>query len=1088
MKKSLLILFCIICINKIHSQTNWQLLNPKPTANTGKDVEFVTTNIGYIITSNELLETIDAGNTWLKKQDISSGNDMDFYNTTGYVVGNYGYVLKSVDNGVSWSQISTGFNSNFNTINIIDDNNIILSTSNSIVKTDDGGTTWQSLSIPNSAVNKTYFTSSLVGHAVCKNGIILKTIDGGQNWYITRDNSNIIPSDYFTVYFVNENIGFSTQEHNYMFKTTDGGETWVEVAGINDAIYSIYFLDENIGYATGGHGVIFKTIDSGNTWTWAGFQNGRYGNTSMYGIYFLDSNIGYATGARGRIIKTIDGGNTWTQHSQTYNDFRQLQFIDSNIGYAQSGSHFYKTTDGGNNWNLTGSLSIGTTVFAGSFTFINENLGYATTAGANGGRVFKTIDGGVTWSILRNGYDVIDNGINSIFFLDANNGFVSGGGGSNSYSRRVMKTTDGGDNWTQVLSQISFGHIQFVNDMVGYGNRIGYLDGAMYKTIDGGNTWSLNIEVDEDINAFHFVDENNGYFVGDQGLIYKTNDGGTNWEELEIPYEWYTKVKFYSKNVGYIADEDGKLYKTENGGLNWEYLTQQYTINSIELINDKIYTAGTNGKIYRSDVEFETIILHVNPAENITNSNTTLTGNATSNGESISNIQFEYSTDYSFNNIISTTPSTVDTNESLNVSIDLINLEPNTTYYYRLTGTQNSNNNSSQILSFTTLPDYEITTNFTYNYSSTTAEISGNIVSNGYDITNVEFQYGTSSDVIDNTLNGTPTSVLGNTTENVTASLINLEPETQYFYRIKATHQGDEIYGDILSFTTNPEFNINLYSPNINGTDVTLSAYLNSYNQDITDIVFEYGTIDYENNISTNPSQVSANSSNYVSATITNLDTNSNYYYRLKAMHNGEVIYSEERVFNFLGDIIIVSGTIEETQTNSLELKGLINSYGGYLTNIHFEYGITNSFGSSIMGTPNFAYGYSTNLIKATIDNILSNQTYYYRLVATNNGNIIYSDTYQFTTGTLSLTDFDLEQEISIYPNPANVFVNIKSNISEKVKSIELYNALGQRIYYRNVFKVSDIKINVSNFRKGLYFIKVNLENNNAVSSKLILN
>ena len=1079
MKKSLLILFCIICINKIHSQTNWELLNPKPTANTGKDVEFVTTNIGYIITSNELLETIDAGSTWLKKQNISSGNDMNFYNTTGYVVGNYGYVLKSVDNGVSWSQISTGFNSSFNTVNIIDDNNIILSTSNSIVKTNDGGTTWESLSIPNSAVNKTSFTSSLVGHAVCNNGIILKTIDGGQNWYITRDNSNITPSDYFTVYFVNENIGFSTQEHSDMFKTTDGGETWVEVTGINDAIYSIYFFDENIGYATGDHGVIFKTIDSGNTWTWAGFQNGRYGNTSMYGIYFQDSNIGYATGARGRIIKTTDGGNTWVSHSENYNDFNDLKIFNNGTGFARSGNNYFKTTDFGNNWSFISSVDHYSS--AVEMFFLNDQIGFSLGNGSIED-LFKTTDGGNTW-IEINIYGI--DTANDVLYLNENVGFVSGGFNQ----KKVMKTNDGGNTWSEVLDQ-NLGQIQFVNDLVGYGNRIGNYYGAMYKTIDGGDTWNISLELEgKDINAFHFVDENNGYFVGDQGLIYKTNDGGTNWEELEIPYEWYTKVNFYSKNVGYIADEDGKLYKTENGGLNWEYLTQQYTINSIEFNNDKIYTAVTNGKIYRSDVEYETIILHVNAAENITNSSTSLTGNVTSNGESISNIQFEYSIDYSFSNIISTTPSTVDANESLNVSTDLINLESNTTYYYRLTGTQNSNNNSSQILSFTTLPDYEITTNFTNNYSSTTAEISGNIASNGFDITNVEFQYGTSSDVLDNTLNGTPTSVLGNTTENVTASLINLEPETQYFYRIKATHQGDEIYGDILSFTTYPEFNLNLYSPNINGTDVTLSAYLTSYNQDITNIVFEYGTIDYENNISTNPSQVNANSSNYVSATITNLDTNSNYYYRLKAMHNGEVIYSEERVFNFSGDIIIVSGTIEETQVNYLELKGLINSYGAYLTNIHFEYGITDTFGSSIMGTPNFAYGYSTNLIKATIDNILSNQTYYYRLVATNNGNTIYSGTYQFTTGTLSISDFSIDELISVYPNPANKFVNIQLKSSEQINSIVLYNVLGKLIYKENKPNNSEaIKIDISNFGKGIYFLKVNFTNNKTISKKLILN
>lgn len=231
MKKNLIILFCIfICINKIHSQTNWELLNPKPTVDVGKDVDFVTNNIGYIITSNELLETQDAGITWLKKQDIYSGNDMSFYNTTGYVVGNNGYVLKSADNGTSWNQISIGYDGNFNTVTIIDNNNIILSTSNSIIKTNNGGSTWESLSVPNVTLIKTFFTSSLIGHATCNNGTILKTIDGGLNWHTTLSlNSN--PSNFFTVYFVNEKIGFSSHAYTDLYKTIDGGETWIQFSG-----------------------------------------------------------------------------------------------------------------------------------------------------------------------------------------------------------------------------------------------------------------------------------------------------------------------------------------------------------------------------------------------------------------------------------------------------------------------------------------------------------------------------------------------------------------------------------------------------------------------------------------------------------------------------------------------------------------------------------------------------------------------------------------------------------------------------------------------------------------------------------------
>lgn len=627
MKKSLLILFCIaVSINKVHSQTNWELLNPKPTANTGKDVEFVTSNIGFIITSNELLETTDAGNNWLKKQNISSGNDMSIYNSTGYIVGNNGYVLKSTDNGASWNQISTGFNSSFNTVNIIDHNNIVLSSSNSIVKTDDGGFTWESISIPISGVNinKTSFTNSLVGHAVCNNGIILKTIDGGLNWYITKDDSNITPSDYFTVYFINDSTGFATREHYDIYKTTDAGETWVEISIPGQAIFDFHFLDENNGFATGDHGATFKTNNGGTTWEYIFFQDGLFGGTSMYGIYFQDNNVGYATGQRGRIVKTTDGGNTWTPHSISYIDFRQIQFVDNNVGYAQSRENFYKTIDAGVTWFLIGSLSLGTSVYSSDFTFVNENLGYATTGGPYGGHVFKTIDGGATWSALNNGFDIIDEGITAIYFLDEDKGFISGGFNQ----KKVMKTIDGGNNWTQVSNQV-FGHIQFANDLIGYGNRIGNYYAAMYKTIDGGDTWNISLELEgENIIAFDFVDENNGYFVGDQGLIYKTNNGGSNWEELEIPYEWYTQVKFYTEDIGFIADEDGKLYKTEDGGINWHFLTQQYKINSIDLISNYIFTAGTKGKIYRGETgvlnienfaQDQKVLIYPNPATNFVN-------------------------------------------------------------------------------------------------------------------------------------------------------------------------------------------------------------------------------------------------------------------------------------------------------------------------------------------------------------------------------------------------------------------------------------------------------------------------------------
>ena len=1082
--KNLVFVSAFFCFSlHIHSQTNWELLNPKPSSNNGLDIRFVSSSNGYIINSNEILETLDAGISWQKKQNINSGNDLNFYSTIGFIVGNNGYVLKSNDGGTSWSQISTGFSDNFNTVNIINETDIIISTSNSIIKSSDGGLTWTNKTIPNSTVNKTFFVTPLIGHAACNNGTMLKTVDGGVNWYVTQS-SNSFPSDLLMVYFINQNIGFYTKQHSDMYKTIDGGETWSKVNEISDPIYAISFLNENIGYATGEYGVIFKTIDGGSTWQWASFQNGRIDGTSLYDIHFLDSNVGFATGARGRIIKTTDGGNTWTQNSPTYNNINKIHLFDSGIGYIQVGNIFFKTLNEGKDWPQVGTPNHYS--YCSNFYFVNENIGYSIGGGTTSisGDVFKTTAGGITWNKL--GIEV-DEGLSSIFFINENTGFISGG-----FNRKkTLKTIDGGITWQEVLTQ-EFGQIQFLNNQVGFAHRIGYSGGRMYKTTDGGNTWNINIDVNENINSFHFLDENNGYFAGDNGLMYKSKNGGITWEKLTVPYVYFKFIKFYSKNVGYIFDDYGRLYKTTNGGAKWENLT---TINSygspsnyIDIVLKDIYVGGSNGKILKSEISFDPVSILANPVLNLSNKGATLSGNVASNEGLIQNIRFEYGTNYALANIKNTNPNSVTFDSSLDISSDLTNLSPNTTYFYKVVATYNNIDYSSQILSFTTLPDFVVSMNDIYTYSSNTAEVSGNIKSNENEISNIEFQYGTKADFSEFSILPLNTLVAGNTNQNITSNLSNLIPETTYYLRIKAVHKGLNIYSPVKSFKTRAEYTINLYSPNISGNNVTLSAYITSYNKKITNIVFEYGTINYENSISTAINQIPLNTSNHVSATIANLDPNLTYYYRIKALNGTDIIYSKGNVFNTSGNVIMVSNPTIET-TSAINFVGLINGYGKYLTNIQFEYGLTDSYGSTINGLPNYAFGYETSTITATVTNLLPNQTYFYRLIATYNGNKLYSSKYQFTTSTLNIDDFDIDNnKITLYPNPTNDEVNITSNGIKNVASIILIDITGKVLMTQdNPNQKNNFKILLSNQVKGTYIVKVLFSDNTISSKKLIL-
>jgi hypothetical protein len=58
----------------------------------------------------------------------------------------------------------------------------------------------------------------------------------------------------------------------------------------------------------------------------------------------------------------------------------------------------------------------------------------------------------------------------------------------------------------------------------------------------------------------------------------------------------------------------------------------------------------------------------------------------------------------------------------------------------------------------------------------------------------------------------------------------------------------------------------------------------------------------------------------------------------------------------------------------------------------------------------------------------------------------------------------------NIYPNPTSNTINIDIDNSSDITSIEIYNAIGQRIYHTNNFKN---QIDISEFQSGVYFLSI---------------
>jgi photosystem II stability/assembly factor-like uncharacterized protein len=180
----------------------------------------------------------------------------------------------------------------------------------------------------------------------------------------------------------------------------------------------------------------------------------------------------------------------------------------------------------------------------------------ALVVGENG-KIYQTLDYGANWSEEDSG--VIQD-LNAIEFN--NQVIVAGDSGT------VL--VNNGDSWID-------------NSIEGAGNlydlSIPYFDSLANSVIfvsgTGGEIWKWNNSSWEDLSNFtgttndiyaiDFVNENEGFAVGADGLIIATIDGGKSWEIRESP-EKFKELSFYDVIIfGYQGNPISALIVGENG-------------------------------------------------------------------------------------------------------------------------------------------------------------------------------------------------------------------------------------------------------------------------------------------------------------------------------------------------------------------------------------------------------------------------------------------------------------------------------------------------------------------------------------------
>ena len=188
--------------------------------------------------------------------------------------------------------------------------------------------------------------------------------------------------------------------------------------------------------------------------------------------------------------------------------------------------------------------------------------------------------------------------LNAIDFVNSSVGYIVGD------SNTILKTTDGGVNWTILnhtgINPSPFSHsivdVHFVSENVGFVAVLNDTPG-IYKTTDGGLNWSSATNSISNMcymGAVHANSEND-YFVGGAGCFQSAKIDrfvDPNWLGSTVNYESFDPNQYvtdfaFEGSVGLATMNNPYLLRSTDNGLTWD--TISVGVNSTARLTEVIF-------------------------------------------------------------------------------------------------------------------------------------------------------------------------------------------------------------------------------------------------------------------------------------------------------------------------------------------------------------------------------------------------------------------------------------------------------------------------------------------------------------------
>ncbi|MEE9602444.1 MAG: YCF48-related protein, partial [Thermoguttaceae bacterium] len=237
---------------------------------------------------------------------------------------------------------------------------------------------------------------------------------------------------------------------------------------------------------------------------------------------------------------------------------------------------------------------------------VGERLAWAV---GDRGAIWHTSDGGRSW---RRQESAVDCRLNSVMFVDKNNGWAAGGW-TQPYTHTtrgvVLRTTDGGRHWTPVerLLLPTLVKIKFFNPRQGVaiGRASELFPSGVFTTDDGGRSWTtLSAQMSESWRTGDFVSRNIGALAGNLGSLatvrrrtIESAKGGGGL--LRLP----AAMRLVPPSSGWLVGDGGLILATGDLGGHWQsppsglsaVMAENFDLRAVDARGSHVWVAGSPG-------------------------------------------------------------------------------------------------------------------------------------------------------------------------------------------------------------------------------------------------------------------------------------------------------------------------------------------------------------------------------------------------------------------------------------------------------------------------------------------------------------